>query len=142
MSNIEESIKKDGVAMATTDGDSMYPMLITGDIAVVKKAEFPLKVSDVPVYHRDDHITMHRIVNIKNGRYIICGDNRIRFERDITEDKIIGVLSGFYHNGKFVSVEDSAYLEYCVALEKKYKMRAMRDFVIRVLSKIKRMIKC
>ncbi len=141
MSNIEESIKKDGVAMATTDGDSMYPMLETGDIAVVSKAIFPLKVSDVPVYHRDDHITMHRIVNVKNGRYIICGDNRIRFERDITEDKIIGVLSGFYHKGKYVALDDPAYLSYCKEIEKRYKMRAIRDFVIRVLSKIKRMIK-
>ena len=142
MSNIEESIKKDGVAMATTDGDSMYPMLETGDIAVVSKATFPLKVSDVPVYHRDDHITMHRIVKVKNGRYIICGDNRIRFERDITEEKIIGVLSGFYHKGKYVAIDDPAYLNYCKAIEKRYNARAMRDFIIRVLSKIKRMLKC
>ncbi len=127
--------------MATTEGDSMYPMLETGDIAVVSKAMFPLKVSDVPVYYRDDHITMHRIVNVKNGRYIICGDNRVRFERDITEDKIFGVLSGFYHRGKYVALDDPAYLNYCKGIEKRYRARAIRDFVIRVLSKIKRMIK-
>ncbi len=141
MSTIEENIKKDGIAMATTDGDSMYPMLETGDIAVVEKPSFPLKVSDIPVYHRDDHLTMHRIVRVKKGKYIICGDNRRFFERDITEDKIIGVLSAFYHKGKYISVDDPAYRNYCKKIESKYKYRVIYDFILRAIVKFRSIFK-
>ena len=93
----------------------MNPMLAQGrDIVVVAAPEFPLKKYDIPVYRRNDHYTMHRIVKVTKKGYIICGDNRAYLEKDINDNDIIGVLKGFYKNGEYISCED----EICVNMLK------------------------
>ncbi len=39
---------------------------------------------------------LHRIVKIMSEGYIICGDNCINLETDVTDEQIIGKLEGFY----------------------------------------------
>ena len=89
MKMIEDELELRGKYISKTEGTSMEPMLRQGrDRVVIVKPQFPLKKYDVPVYRRGDHYTMHRIIKIKkDGRYVICGDNRINFEYDITEDR-------------------------------------------------------
>ena len=41
-----------------------------------------------------------RIKALTKKGYVICGDNRVNLERDITDKDIVGVLTAFYHNGK------------------------------------------
>lgn len=132
MNNIEEVLKEKGVFIFKTQGDSMEPMLVEGrDRVIVSLPKFPLKKYDVPVYRRDGHYTMHRIVKVTKKGYVICGDNRVNLERDITDKDIVGVLTAFYHNGKFVSCEDDEYVE--------YSKKICRNFLIRKLTrKIKR----
>ena len=103
MKGIEKALKEDKLFIGKTEGDSMYPMLISGrDSVVIKPPVFPLKKYDVPVYRRDGHYTMHRIVKVTRKGYIICGDNRTHLEMDITDKDIVGVLTAFHHNGKFI----------------------------------------
>lgn len=141
MSNIEESIRLKGIAMAATEGDSMQPLFKSGDIVVIGRPNFPLKVLDIPVYHRDDHLTMHRIIKVKKNGYIICGDNRDFFERDIKDKDIIGVLSGFYQNGEYRSIDDAEYISYCKQINKRYYQRYVKDFLLRIISKLRNITK-
>ncbi len=134
LDRIEKAIAQKGIYASKTTGDSMNPMLVEGrDTVFIKKAEFPLKKYDIPVYHRDDHYTMHRIVKVTKKGYVICGDNRAHLERDITEKDIVGVLAAFYHDGKYVEYGDAEYMRYA--------KRACRTYPLRRLKKILRILK-
>lgn len=136
MSQIEEMLQKQGVFVGKTNGDSMEPMLRQGrDTVVIEKPVFPLKRYDVPVYRRDGHYTMHRIVWVRKKGYIICGDNRVRLEFDVQDSNIVGVLTGFYHDGVFVSCEDAAYLQYARKTCRRWPYRAFQRFIHKILKK-------
>lgn len=114
MKNIEQELKENGIYITKTSGDSMMPMLVSGrDRVIIIPPKFPLKKYDVPVYRRDSHYTMHRIVHVTRNGYVICGDNRTHLERDIKDGDIIGVLTAFYSGEKLISCDDSAYIDYC-----------------------------
>ncbi len=126
MDRITSALNEKGIYASKTIGDSMKPMLVEGrDTVLIKKPEFPLKKYDIPVYKRGDHFTMHRIVKVTKRGYVICGDNRTFLERDITNEKIVGVLAAFYHNGKYVEYGDKEYMRYA--------KRACRTYPIRWL---------
>lgn len=131
MKEIEKSLAEYGFYMTTTEGNSMATMIKTGDRIVVRKPTFPLKKYDIPVYRRDGHYTMHRIVRVTKSGYVICGDNRIHLERDITDKDIVGVFCGMYRDGKFIEADELV----------SYGIKACHNFPIRkcveILGKIK-----
>lgn len=138
MNSIEKCLNENGVYVGKTQGDSMEPMLKKGrDTVVIVPPVFPLKKYDVPLYRRDDHITMHRIIKCTKKGYIICGDNRAYLEKDIKESDIIGVLSGFYQNGRYVDVKDKAYIKYAKKIKRRIYLRIVKRYVRAVLRKIK-----
>lgn len=104
-STFEQVIAERGELIYTNVGDSMYPLIQPRDLLVIKKPELPLKRLDIPLYKRDNgQYVLHRIVKIKNGEYIMCGDNRYAFEEGITDRHIIGVLSAIIRKGETISV--------------------------------------
>lgn len=140
MNGIEKALTEDKLFIGKTQGDSMYPMLVSGrDCVVIKPPVFPLKQYDVPVYHRDGHYTMHRIVKVTRRGYIICGDNRTHLERDITDRDIIGVLVAFYHDGKFVDCTDEEYIRYSKKICRSLPARRIKLLAKRVIRKIYKM---
>ena len=137
MKGIEKSLKEDKIFIGKTEGDSMHPMLISGrDTVVIEPPVFPLKKYDVPVYRRDGHYTMHRIVKVTRKGYIICGDNRTYLERDITDENIVGVLSAFYHNGKFIKCTDEAYVRYSKKVCQSLPVRIIKKLIKQICAKI------
>ena len=113
MNNIENIIKEKGVYIGKIKGDSMMPLLRESkDRVMITRPEFPLKKYDVPVYRRDGHLTMHRIIHIRKNKYIICGDNRVNLEYDVTDDKVIGILSGFWREEKYIDCKNIKYKLY------------------------------
>lgn len=130
-SDIEKCLRKNKVYITTTQGDSMAPMLETGDRVVIVPVTKPLKKYDVPVYRRGDHFTMHRIVKITSGGYVICGDNRTYLERDITDKDIVGVLDGFYKDGKFVDAKSPDFIKYGKLAVKSYWIRKIKQKILR-----------
>ncbi len=113
MKDIEKILSEEKVYVGMTEGDSMFPMIKSGqDRVVIVPPKFPLKKYDVPVYKRAGHYTMHRIIKVKKNGYLICGDNRTHIERDVRDEDIIGVLAAFYHNGKLIECTDKAYIKY------------------------------
>ena len=116
----EDVINEKGRLIYTNVGDSMYPLIKPRDLLVIEKPEFPLKKYDVPLYKRDSgQYVLHRIVKIKNGEYLICGDNRFSFERGITDKHIIGVLTGIIRDGKTINLNTRKYRIYCASLRQR-----------------------
>lgn len=141
MSNIENVLKEKSICVTMTKGDSMNPMLVEGrDKVVIASPQFPLKKYDIPVYRRGDHYTMHRIVKVTKKGYVICGDNRIGLERDITDKDIIGVLEGFYQGDKYISCDDEEYLKYAKKVCRELPFKIAKSLPKRVAGKLKRMI--
>ena len=112
LENIElvtKSLAENGEFLAFTKGPSMRPMLRQGkDIVVIKKPDTGLKANDVPLYKRVnyDFLVLHRILKVRENDYIIRGDNTYNLEY-VPKDYVIGVLKGFYRNGKYYDCNKS-----------------------------------
>ena len=129
MKGLEDALLQNKIFIGKTEGDSMYPMLVEGrDTVIIIPPKFPLKRLDVPVYRRDGHYTMHRIVKVSKKGYIICGDNRTNLERDIKDKDIVGVLFAFYQDGKYIECTDREYL--------KYSKKVCRGLYFRILKRL------
>lgn len=112
MNKIEEQLKE-GKYISTLVGNSMQPLLKSRkDQVVVEKINSPLKKYDMVLYIRDNgQYVCHRIIKIKKDRYLICGDNRYKIE-NVFPKQILGVVTGYYRNGKYVSCNDISYKMY------------------------------
>lgn len=142
MVDIEKILDEKGIYTAKTVGNSMEPMLVQGrDTVIVKKAEFPLKKYDIPVYRRKNHYTMHRIVKVTKNGYIINGDNRPDLEKDITDKDIVGVLAAAYRNGEYMECGSAEDIAFAKRARRTYPIRAFRFFLFRAKGKIKRILK-
>ena len=136
MKGIEETLKEDKLFIGKTQGDSIEPMLVENrDRVFIIPPVFPLKKYDVPVYRRDGHYTMHRIIRVTKKGYIICGDNRTHLEKDITDREIVGVLTAFYHNGKFIKSTDKEYIKYSKSVCRSLPLRKIKNIIKRIFRK-------
>lgn len=108
LKNAGEALKEKEQIEVLTSGRSMEPLFKEHrDIAVVSRAEKPLKKGDIVLYSRDEKsFILHRIVKIKGENLIIRGDNNLNFERDIKADRVIGILTALYRKGKYMTAKD------------------------------------
>ena len=111
--SIEELLKENGLYVGLTKGISMRPMLREGkDTILISPVSKRLKKYDVPLYRRGDAYVLHRVVKVKEDSYVICGDNCLAKEHGITDDQIVGVLSGFRRGETYVSLDSLGYRFY------------------------------
>ena len=110
---IEESLEESGIYVGLTKGVSMRPMLREGrDTILITPKVGRLKKYDVPLYRRGEDYVLHRVVEVREDNYVICGDNCLEREYGVKDDQIVGVLSGFRRGGKYVAIDDVWYLLY------------------------------
>ena len=131
-------INEKGFLVSTIVGISMYPLLRQRKDSVhITKISKPLKKNDVILYQRDSgQYVLHRILSIKNDKYIICGDNQWQKEYGITDKHIIGLMVGYYRKEKYHTVESFGFKVYTLIIRLTRPLRRLRDFVKRVLRKI------
>ena len=113
-STFEEQLALHGKIVYTNVGDSMMPLIKQGRDALIieRPTEAPRKY-DVPLYKRPSgQYVLHRIIGKGRDGYRICGDNRISVERGVTEDQIIGILTGIIRDGKEISLSTAGYKLY------------------------------
>ncbi len=134
-----ETLNTDGEVSFIAKGRSMLPMLRDGiDTVILKKPTLPLKRYDIPLYMRsNDKFVLHRIIAIKDGKYIIRGDNCKYIETDINDENIVAVLCGFVRNGKKYSTDNFFYKIY----SRVYSNELFYFFRKRVIPKLKRILK-
>lgn len=139
-----EALSENKEVAVVVNGISMLPMLRGGkDIAVIERVERPLKIGDVPLYRvpNSDKFVLHRIIKITPKEFIIRGDNVYHIER-VKEGDIIGVLKGFYKDGKYTDCATSkAYKLYVFSnrlfyLPRKLWVIKIKPFLSRIKHKI------
>ena len=111
----EEVLEQDGRLVYTNVGTSMLPLLRQGrDLFVIeKRGPGRLKAGDVVLYRRPpDRYVLHRIIEVRETDYVILGDNCIRREYGVTDDDILGVMTGFMRDGKQHAVTEKGYRLY------------------------------
>ena len=121
---IEDVLASEGFYMGPPVGVSMWPMLRNRhDVMMVVPAECELRRYDVALYRRGEKYVLHRVVGHygkgSEKGYVICGDNCVMLEYIPRED-VLGVLRGFYRDGRHIDCETSrgyhAYSKLWVAL--------------------------
>ena len=74
---IEEGIKNGGKYRFYPKGVSMLPLLREGIDSVILSLPEKIEKYDMVLYQRDDgQYVLHRVVDIKDGKYDFCGDNQ------------------------------------------------------------------
>ena len=115
--SFENYLEKNDKLVYRNTGTSMLPLLKQGrDFFIVEKVHNrQLRKYDVVLYKRQpDSYVLHRIIRIKNGKYIIRGDNCINKEYGITDNDIIAVMTGYIRKGRQHSTSEFFYKLYSV----------------------------
>ncbi len=121
----------------------MRPMLRAGkDTILIVPLSEPLKKYDVPLYRRGESYVLHRVVEVTEKGYVICGDNCTEKEYDVTDGDIVGVLSGFRRGKKYVATDSPWYLLYARVWVACYPLRVVLVRARRAAGKLLRKIFC
>ena len=142
--SVGEELKTKSEVFVLTKGMSMLPMLREHrDIVFIERISSELRVGDVVAYPGvKNTFTLHRIVRIKKGALIIRGDNNYFTEFNIKKEDIVGILRGFYREGKYINCKtDKRYRFYTKYIILSYPFRFLWKRGIRpILSKIKHLV--
>lgn len=121
----EEILARDGILVYKTRGVSMKPMLRQNrDLVTVRVASSRLKRFDVALYRRGDDHVLHRVIKVRDGHYLIRGDNTFKLE-NVPDGAVIGVLTGFVRKGKEHSVTERGYRAYVRIWNGIYPLRSL-----------------
>ncbi|MDQ2087366.1 S24/S26 family peptidase [Herbivorax sp. ANBcel31] len=109
---IEEVLNNEGEIVLTVMGNSMYPMLRNkkDSVCIVRPLNKVLKKYDIPLFIRDDgKYVLHRIVDVRSDGYVLIGDNQYKKEYSVLHSQVVGVVKGFWRNGKYFSCDNIFY---------------------------------
>lgn len=124
---------KNVIAIVPT-GNSMWPMLKHRKQSVlVSKKTQRLKPFDVALYERKNGTyVLHRVMELTDTGYVICGDSQSYFE-EVKEEAVIGVMTAFYRGKKCIEATDEKYIakvQKWYSNEEKRAKKAKRFFFI------------
>lgn len=71
-----------------------------------------LRRFEIPLYRRGDDYVLHRCVEVHPDGYTMLGDNCLSKEPGISDERVIGVLTGFYRGEKKIDMEGLPYRAY------------------------------
>lgn len=112
---LDSVLKEQGYIIYPIKGISMLPLLVekvdTVRIERVDKDQELKKYDVVLYYNNSNSYTLHRILDFNKKYYFICGDNCNKLEK-VKKNRVIGVMTGYFKKKRFVSVNDSEYLDY------------------------------
>lgn len=133
---IKETLKNGGTVELPITGTSMFPLLKAGRDTVIIKTDSSYNVGDIIFYRRDDgHFVLHRIVGTDENGYILCGDNQVALEQNITKKHIIAKVTEIHRDGKIIPSDDPKYLRKVDFWIKALPHRGLPLVIMRKLSK-------
>ena len=136
---IEQQIAENGFYVSTTVGTSMRPMLRNRRDRVIIRPTDGKRLSkwDLPLYKRPDgKYILHRIIGVRDGYYIIRGDNTYAKEK-VPDEWIIGVMTEFYRGNRHVLATDRHYRRYAAFWQTIYPLRLPFRWLRRAASFVK-----
>lgn len=128
-----------GRANLVVTGISMYPMLHNrkDSVSLVPASDIQKK-RDIILYRRaNGQYVLHRIVAVKSGCYICCGDNQWELEK-VEHHQVIAVVDGFTRKGKTYSMDHSGYRLYLLLWVDLLPLRRGYIWLRRRLGKLRR----
>lgn len=94
-------------------GESMLPLLKTGDFVTLSKINRKIKKGDILLYRRDNgQFVLHRVRNIKNNTYVFVGDHQRKKEYGIKDINLIGIVISYEKNGNLYKLNRLSYKIY------------------------------
>lgn len=135
---IEEALKVNGYYLTDIKGTSMLPLLRQGiDLVKIVPVDRELKVGDVPMFERPNgEYVLHRIIEVHNGYYIICGDNS--FEREkVPYEWILGVAESVFLGEREVKMTDPWQIKYAKRRMRIYWLRKLKYNIAKMFEKSK-----
>ncbi len=142
--NYRTELEKNNVIAFVPSGNSMWPTLKNhGQSVIVELKKQRLERFDVALYQRDNQtFVLHRVMEVKEGGYVICGDSQFSLEW-VKEEQVFGRMLGFYRKDKYIEVTDPKYIDEIEKWFKRKKWRRLRlkAFYIRlaIKSRLKRL---
>lgn len=112
--NIERQLAEQGFYVSTTVGCSMRPMLRNrrDRVIVLPIGDERLKKYDLPLYRRPDgKYILHRIIGVRDGEYVIRGDNTYAKEY-VPDAWVLGYVTEFYRGKRHVLSSARSYRFY------------------------------
>lgn len=110
--SIKETLEKNGFIIYPFEGTSMLPLLVENEDKVHIKKDDNFEVNDVVLFEPSkNHFVLHRIIEIKDDKYYIIGDNSNKLEI-IEKSKILGKMVGFYKKTEYFEIDRKEYIEY------------------------------
>lgn len=142
--NFEKVLNEKGIFAFVPNGNSMWPTLKHGkhSVIIVKKT-CRLSPLDVAFYKKEngEGYIMHRVIEVTDTGYICLGDSTL-YKETVIEDRVIGVMQGYYKKDKFIKSTNPKYLNKVKRWFKHKNLRKFRlkifYFKLRVKSKLKR----
>ena len=137
-STIEETLNKVDSFIATPVGRSMMPILRESkDTVVLERLTESPKKYDMLLYKRKNgKYVLHRLLEIRENDYVMCGDNQLIKEYGIKDENIIGICKGFYRKEKYIDCQNKLYLMYvrlwCISLSLRKVLIFPMNFSFRV----------
>lgn len=142
---IKNILKEKGELVGVTSGNSMYPLFRDQkDRAVIVPLPPKLKINDVILYRKanTNEVILHRIVKFKNSKPIFRGDNLYHNETQIPKDDILGIMKGFFRNGKYYECKKSfSYKLYVSFMRISYPIKFLFKKAFSLLGRIINIIK-
>jgi phage repressor protein C with HTH and peptisase S24 domain len=111
MELVIDSIKNNQRTTIKVTGSSMTPFFTDGKTSVtVKHIEKELQKYDVILFKYQESYKLHRIIQMKDNRIVVSGDNLLSKEI-VTFNDIIGVVESFETDGVVTLSSDKDYLK-------------------------------
>ena len=134
---MKEVIDSDGEFTYFPRGISMLPLVRQGVDQVVLVKPIDIKEGDVVFYLRDNgQFVRHRVIKIKNGEYIMCGDNQFTLEYGITEKHLLAKMKCFIRDGQTIDGTNKRYQRYIKNLPVRRFKKRTRNLLGRIKRKI------
>ncbi len=109
---MEESLENGMEVTFTTNGNSMLPLLKTGESVTIKRTA-AYKKGDVVLFRKPDGgFVLHRICKMDKNLIYTCGDSLTGIDEPITADKILGKAVAFIKKEKTLKITDFSYKIY------------------------------
>lgn len=71
-------------------GDSMYPLIKSGDKVYYQKHTGGACLGDIIIFYEDNRLVIHRIIRIKNKMIQTKGDNSLFIDKRISRSRVLG----------------------------------------------------
>lgn len=140
-SNLLKILQVDSQVMFTTSGMSMWPLFRhRQDTIIVNKKTQRLQKYDIALYVTHSRLTLHRVIDVTNDGYVICGDNCLYKEYSIQEDQVFGYVSAFYRGNHYITCQNRCYKCYVYLWVWLYPLRCFMKKVRRIVGYVQRKI--